>query len=136
MLARPVGERETRAVEFSRAAIPRFRLPEERLGLGGRITVVMLRRRRRHDAGGHLTSMGPRSDNRGYVLHLGRNHRHLPLGLQWVHGRITVVMEGPPRTPDGYRDTSMGPRSDNRGYASRLGRNLATAKNFNGSTVG
>ena len=36
--------------------------------------------------------MGPRSDNRGYVSALRR--RQICLSpLQWVHGRITVVME-------------------------------------------
>src|SRR5262249_59444796 len=36
-------------------------------------------------------SMGPRSDNRGYgVIHV---HADATALLQWVHGRITVVMD-------------------------------------------
>src|SRR5260370_19169252 len=65
--------------------------------------------------------MGPRSDNRGYVL-----ERSLPCKpkkwLQWVHGRITVVMSqcGDMFTP--LPVASMGPRSDNRGYGAGTAR--------------
>ena len=61
-------------------------------------------------------SMGPRSDNRGYafipwpsILFVSR--------LQWVHGRITVVMQHHLDGDWQLRRASMGPRSDNRGYA-------------------
>ena len=39
--------------------------------------------------------------------------------LQWVHGRITVVIDG--NDPEHGRplEASMGPRSDNRGYGRR-----------------
>ena len=37
--------------------------------------------------------------------------------LQWVHGRITVVMEEGHAVKRRKADASMGPRSDNRGYA-------------------
>src|SRR5260370_1186975 len=84
-------------------------------------------------------SMGPRSDNRGYVktsvaplrfmnlqwvhgqiavVMTKTVHRLLGMGyLQWVHGQITVVMDNVRQTPARYRCPSMGPRSDNRGYA-------------------
>ena len=39
-----------------------------------------------------LASMGPRSDNRGYALD-ERTELVVNLTLQWVHGRITVVMK-------------------------------------------
>ena len=65
--------------------------------------------------------MGPRSENRGYGVHL---RRCVATGreLQWVHGPRTVVMvkltgSGPSRAID----ASMGPRSDNRGYVRRRG---------------
>src|SRR5437867_3562179 len=35
--------------------------------------------------------MGPRSDNRGYAT-IRRHRRPTNSALQWVHGRITVVM--------------------------------------------
>ena len=35
--------------------------------------------------------MGPRSDNRGYAI-APITHMSGSAGLQWVHGRITVVM--------------------------------------------
>ena len=41
------------------------------------------------------------------------------MGLQWVHGRITVVMFVPYVNDVAERMASMGPRSDNRGYAER-----------------
>ena len=67
--------------------------------------------------------MGPRSDNRGYVgvmvaLIVAR------LLLQWVHGRITVVMRRNLVWAGDLRAASMGPRSDNRGYDGNL--NTAT----------
>src|SRR5439155_13520618 len=37
--------------------------------------------------------------------------------LQWVHGRITVVMQVASVGEMAGRRASMGPRSDNRGYA-------------------
>ena len=43
----------------------------------------------------HHASMGPRSDNRGYVC-LGPRLRRSVIGLQWVHGPITVVMAADP----------------------------------------
>ena len=62
--------------------------------------------------------MGPRSDNRGYV---GRPFRFgmIYLELQWVHGRITVVMDLLLALGADKPRTSMGPRSDNRGYGLR-----------------
>src|SRR6516164_5075602 len=64
---------------------------------------------------GLLTSMGPRSDNRGYARPVAsmavRRWR-----LQWVHGPITVVMDFASNAGDILHRTSMGPRSDNRGY--------------------
>src|SRR5262249_14980385 len=84
-------------------------------------------------------SMGPRSENRGYVQ--GAPSLSRPLNkLQWVHGPRTVVMSVRRRQPalragfngstvrepwlwdypnyDDRRNTiaSMGPRSENRGY--------------------
>ena len=58
--------------------------------------------------------------------------------LQWVHGRITVVMDVDSCTvttdPTG---ASMGPRSDNRGYVPALpGERWHHWHGFNGSTVG
>ena len=38
-------------------------------------------------------SMGPRSDNRGYLK--PRMIRFIEKLLQWVHGRITVVIKEP-----------------------------------------
>ena len=63
-----------------------------------------------------VASMGPPSDNRGYVI----ERRHcgmMSCRLQWVHGRITVVMVYLSSTPAAQVAASMGPRSDNRGYA-------------------
>src|SRR5262245_20977162 len=40
--------------------------------------------------------MGPRSDNRGYVWFADPLEAHRDV-LQWVHGRITVVMRLPKR---------------------------------------
>jgi hypothetical protein len=64
-----------------------------------------------------LASMGPRSDNRGYVVKRVKVKTAWQV-LQWVHGRITVVMHH--QFAGGHRTAvaSMGPRSDNRGYAS------------------
>jgi hypothetical protein len=42
--------------------------------------------------------MGPRSDNRGYGEDDGFNDLRFDV-LQWVHGRITVVMPGGPGRP-------------------------------------
>ena len=106
----------------------------------GLITVVM-RRRGVIDAARHCeASMGPRSDNRGYVrpgTGPGQLYRQLQwvhglitvvmgcdagelsarrIGLQWVHGLITVVMRSRERQRERGRIASMGPRSDNRGY--------------------
>ena len=36
--------------------------------------------------------MGPRSDNRGYVGYRAASDA-VAMSLQWVHGRITVVMK-------------------------------------------
>ena len=47
-----------------------------------------------------------------------RRNFHRPVRLQWVHGRITVVMPGPDACFPGPGLASMGPRSDNRGYGS------------------
>src|SRR5437588_754995 len=74
--------------------------------------MLSLWRRRRRAC---VASMGPRSDNRGYDLYLG--HRGGRTRLQWVRGRITAVMAGPPTTTKPPQRASMGPRSDNRGYA-------------------
>jgi len=56
--------------------------------------------------------------------------------LQWVHGRMTVVM----RVKEFYRElgytASMGPRSDDRGYASADRGRRRRCRGFNGSTVG
>src|SRR5437868_973432 len=63
-----------------------------------------------------LASMGPLSDNSGYV---GRQevHRQRALAvLQWVRCRITAVMAGDPRQPARRHRASMGPLSDNSGY--------------------
>ena len=58
-------------------------------------------------------SMGPRSDNRGYVCRACE---------QIIQGRSSA---------------SMGPRSDNRGYGQgQCSRNLKEKDSFNGSTVG
>ena len=59
--------------------------------------------------------MGPRSDNRGYVFMLELDGIR-ELALQWVHGRITVVMNVLRVTRAALIRASMGPRSDNRGY--------------------
>ena len=79
--------------------------------------------------------MGPRSDNRGYVRYSAEYSLNGGL-LQWVHGRITVVM-APARHPLTLKRTaSMGPRSDNRGYGQRYSGEFHVGKSFNGSTVG
>ncbi len=57
----------------------------------GRITVVMLAGVP-IEIGKSKASMGPRSDNRGYVPSNGKPAGHILRLLQWVHGRITVVM--------------------------------------------
>ena len=59
--------------------------------------------------------MGPRSDNRGYVRPLCRGQAWFTM-LQWVHGRITVVMPAAAVFRSAEEEASMGPRSDNRGY--------------------
>jgi hypothetical protein len=86
------------------------------------------------------TSMGPRSENRGYGRLTPRTSRPI-MGLQWVHGPRTVVMDCVRMRLAGSRwhfngstvrepwlcrsaqcprcrrqGTSMGPRSENRGY--------------------
>src|SRR2546423_359505 len=103
--------------------------------------------------------MGPRSDDRGYGL---RSPASISMftKLQWVHGRMTVVMPpnlsdatehghasmGPRSDDRGYaqmlsvinfvRDASMGPRSDDRGYGQAGADCLSQPSRFNGSTVG
>ncbi len=86
-------------------------------------------------------SMGPRSDNRGYartgtspaghvslqwvhgritvVMDAQRSGAWRTVELQWVHGRITVVMAAHARPGPRAARASMGPRSDNRGYAAK-----------------
>src|ERR1022692_4056000 len=61
-------------------------------------------------------SMGPRSDNRGYDADRGTLAVDMGM-LQWVHGRITVVMCADRLGCAATQPASMGPRSDNRGYA-------------------
>ncbi len=57
--------------------------------------------------------------------------------LQWVHGRITVVMNGQEGEDCQGAEASMGPRSDNRGYALTHPSSVGmTRSRFNGSTVG
>ncbi len=78
--------------------------------------------------------MGPRSNNRGY----GVAERLRKLGactLQWVHGRITVVMCAGVHSSAVVFVASMGPRSNNRGYARDGLPRRARAPSFNGSTV-
>jgi hypothetical protein len=60
-------------------------------------------------------SMGPRSDNRGYA-HTASSSSAMLSRLQWVHGRITVVMGACTMERGSIFYASMGPRSDNRGY--------------------
>ncbi len=97
------------------------------------------------DGRANRASMGPRSNNRGYVVEPVRRGRNPQLQwvhgritvvmwaaakypgggtpeLQWVHGRITVVMSEIrlPGSRPGY--ASMGPRSNNRGYAGAAAR--------------
>src|SRR2546422_825853 len=109
------------------------------------------------NAGG--ASMGPRSDNRGMASASPRKRptalalqwvhgritvvmgtaSALGIGsstLQWVHGRITVVMQGLGGQMNLSMAASMGPRSDNRGYGGPRRRPRAAAAGFNGSTVG
>src|SRR5216684_4019914 len=45
------------------------------------------------------------------------NDQYTNFALQWVHGRITVVMRQVRADLDRAQGASMGPRSDNRGYA-------------------
>src|SRR5438128_1754418 len=74
------------------------------------------------DSGGqHGASMGPRSDNRGYVAASERAYSTF-LKLQWVHGRITVVRADIAAGCVQLLEASMGPRSDNRGYEAGLPR--------------
>ena len=51
------------------------------------------------------------------VMPCTSNPPPLPCRLQWVHGRITVVMSGDRLLTFLNSRASMGPRSDNRGYA-------------------
>ena len=78
-------------------------------------------------------SMGPRSENRGYVggaeALACRGQR-----LQWVHGPRTVVMTVAATSPRPWR-ASMGPRSENRGYACAAPPSESGRAGFNGSTV-
>ena len=57
----------------------------------GQITVVM-RIGQQFVTQTFLASMGPRSDNRGYVRE-AVFQMLTPAQLQWVHGQITVVMD-------------------------------------------
>src|SRR5581483_8239442 len=69
-----------------------------------------------HTAKDDAASMGPRSDNRGCDQVPAAPL--VPLGLlQWVHGRITVVVAATIIARPGSGSASMGPRSDNRGCA-------------------
>src|SRR5262245_56126936 len=74
--------------------------------------------RRQHAgaAAAGVASMGPRSENRGYVPEPGAV---VPVSflLQWVHGPRTVVMRLGWDERLTAEQASMGPRSENRGYA-------------------
>ncbi len=60
--------------------------------------------------------MGPRLDNRGWARKKAPK-RVYALGLQWVHGWITVVGRDGFVNPGRFLVASMGPRLDNRGWA-------------------
>ena len=97
-------------------------------------TVVMIARKREHWEA-NPASMGPRSENRGYVWQHGANVA-LVLPASMGPRSRTVVMHIVLNSARLSVTASMGPRSENRGYA---GVKVTSPKSgqirFNGSTV-